>query len=85
MNHLGNMDVCLVMSCYNEWFKDTLVQRTASGGYHYFFMKPKAINITQAINFMDGIDIRAHVNNYVLMAPSQINGNQKKGGILWGT
>ena len=60
---------------HNEWFKDTLVQRTASGGYHYFFMKPKGINITQAINFMDGIDIKAHVNNYVLMAPSQINGN----------
>lgn len=60
---------------HDEWFKDTLVQRTASGGYHYFFMKPSGLNITQSINFMDGIDIKAHVNNYVLMAPSQINGN----------
>lgn len=59
---------------HDEWFKDTLVARTASGGYHYFFLKPDGVNIRQSINFMDGIDIKAHVNNYVMIAPSEIDG-----------
>lgn len=61
-----------------EWFENTLVQKTASGGYHYFFMKPKNKNISQVINLLPGIDIKAHDNNYVLVAPSTIGDNSYK-------
>lgn len=53
------------------WFEDTLVQRTASGGYHYFFEKPKDRCIGQKIALLPGIDLKAHNNNYVLVAPSR--------------
>lgn len=34
-----------------EWFKDTLTEKTAHDGYHFFFKKPKNINIHQNIGF----------------------------------
>ena len=57
-----------------EWFKDTLVQKTAHGGYQYFFLKPDNYKMTQIINFLPGIDIKAHQNNYVMIAPSIVDG-----------
>lgn len=56
-----------------EWFKNTLVQKTAHGGYQYFFLKPEDIKMTQMINFLPGIDIKAHPNNYVMIAPSIVD------------
>lgn len=59
-----------------EWFKDTLCQLTAHGGYQYFFVKPDNWQMTQMISILPGIDIKAHNNNYVLLAPSIVDGHQ---------
>lgn len=55
---------------HDEWFKDTLTEITAHGGYHFYFRKPKNEEITQNIGWLPGVDIKAHVNNYVVCAPS---------------
>lgn len=54
-----------------EWF-NTLCQKTAHNGYQFFFTKPKE-RISQNIGFLDGVDIKAHPNNYVVVAPSIID------------
>ncbi|WP_290033545.1 bifunctional DNA primase/polymerase [Ligilactobacillus cholophilus] len=59
---------------HDEWFKGTLVQKTPHNGYQYFFLKPDCFKISQHINFLDGVDIKAHPNNYVVVAPSKIKG-----------
>ena len=48
----------------------TLQAKTASGGKHLFYFKRDDIPITQMIGFLPGVDIKAHENNYVLVAPS---------------
>lgn len=48
----------------------TLQAKTASGGKHLFYFKRDDSYITQQIGFLDGVDIKAHENNYVLVAPS---------------
>lgn len=55
-----------------EWF-NTLCQKTAHNGYQFFFTKPKE-RISQNIGFLPGVDIKAHPNNYVVVAPSVIDG-----------
>lgn len=55
-----------------EWF-NTLCQKTAHNGYQFFFAKPKE-RISQNIGFLPGVDIKAHPNNYVVVAPSLIDG-----------
>ena len=57
-----------------EWF-NTLCQKTAHNGFQFFFAKP-AERITQNIGFLPGVDIKAHPNNYVVVAPSTIDGKQ---------
>ena len=54
-----------------DWF-NTLCQKTAHNGYQFFFKKP-AERITQNIGFLSGVDIKAHPNNYVVVAPSIID------------
>lgn len=54
-----------------EWF-NTLCQKTAHNGYQFFFTKPKE-RISQNIGFLPGVDIKAHPNNYVVVAPSAID------------
>ena len=56
-----------------EWF-NTLCQQTAHNGYQFFFKKP-AERISQNIGFLPGVDIKAHPNNYVVVAPSIIDGH----------
>ncbi|WP_294836361.1 bifunctional DNA primase/polymerase [uncultured Lactobacillus sp.] len=63
---------------HNEWFKGTLTERTAHDGFHFFFQKPKNETIAQNIGFLPGVDLKAHENNYVVVAPSQINGKHYK-------
>lgn len=48
----------------------TLQAKTASGGKHLFYLKREDSHIGQNIGFLPGVDIKAHVNNYVLVAPS---------------
>lgn len=55
---------------HNEWFKGTLCERTRSGGFHFYFRKPAKQKITQNIGFLPHVDIKAHDNNYVVVAPS---------------
>lgn len=54
----------------SEWWKPTLSQTTASGGKHYFFMKREEMPVSQRIKFLEGVDIKAHENNYVVLPPS---------------
>ncbi|KGO25673.1 hypothetical protein Q757_08230, partial [Oenococcus alcoholitolerans] len=56
-----------------EYFPDTLTQQTATGGIQLFYMKPKNVEVEQNIGWLKGVDIKAHVNNYVLVAPSVRN------------
>lgn len=55
---------------HDEWFKDTLLEKTANDGYHFFFQKPDGLKITQNIGLLKGVDLKAHPNNYVVVAPS---------------
>ena len=34
---------------HDEWFKNTLTERTAHNGFHFFFTKPKNLKIQQNI------------------------------------
>lgn len=63
---------------HNEWFQNTLCERTAHNGYHFFFKKPADKTITQNIGFLPGVDLKAHENNYVVVAPSSIDGKHYK-------
>lgn len=62
---------------HDEWFKGTLTAATANGGYHFFFKKPDGVEIKQNIGILKGVDLKAHPNNYILVAPS------KNGGYQW--
>lgn len=55
---------------YLNLIQPTLQAKTASGGKHLFYFKREDIPITQMIGFLPGVDIKAHENNYVLVAPS---------------
>ncbi|MEX2784466.1 bifunctional DNA primase/polymerase [Streptococcus sp. H49] len=48
----------------------TLQAKTASGGKHLFYFKREDTPVSQMIGFLPGVDIKAHQNNYVLVAPS---------------
>ena len=54
----------------------TLQAKTASGGKHLFYFKREDIKIGQMIGFLPGVDIKAHPNNYVLVAPSATDKGQ---------
>ncbi|MGV3079085.1 bifunctional DNA primase/polymerase [Streptococcus sp. 32226D021BW] len=57
----------------------TLQAKTASGGKHIFYFKHPDISMTQMIGFLPGVDVKAHPNNYVLVAPSKT----PKGEYVW--
>lgn len=57
----------------------TLQAKTASGGKHIFYFKHPDVSMTQMIGFLPGVDVKAHPNNYVLVAPSKIS----KGEYAW--
>lgn len=61
---------------HDEWFTDTLTEKTAHDGFHFFFAKPKDFEIQQNIGFLPGVDLKAHKNNYVVVAPSELNGKK---------
>ncbi|HER2183212.1 TPA: bifunctional DNA primase/polymerase, partial [Streptococcus pyogenes] len=46
---------------------------------HIYLKKPKGVSMAQNIGFIDGVDLKAHVNNYVLVPPS----NNAKGMYEW--
>lgn len=61
-----------------EWFANTLTEKTAHNGLHFFYRKPKNIKMTQVIGILPGVDLKANKNNYVVVAPSTFDyGNYK--------
>lgn len=56
----------------------TLAQKTGSGGEQLFYKKKDDIEISQNIGWLPGVDVKAHINNYVMVAPSQNNGKRYK-------
>jgi len=59
-----------------EYFRETLSQTTAGGGRQLFYLKREDTEMQQRIGWLPGVDIKAHVNNYVMVAPSERNGRQ---------
>lgn len=55
-----------------EPLPDTTIVTTANNGAHYYFMKPKGIELPQKIALMEGLDIKAHQNNYILAPLSRV-------------
>lgn len=50
---------------------NTLVQTTASGGKHIIFKKREGIEYGQKIDYLPSVDIKAHPNNYFVLAGSR--------------
>lgn len=59
-----------------DLFTPTLQAKTPSGGKHLFYFKREDEPISQMIGLFDGVDVKAHQNNYVLVAPSASNKGQ---------
>ena len=57
----------------------TLQATTPSGGRHIYLKKDPKRPISQNIGMIEGVDIKAHVNNYILVPPS----NNSKGYYEW--
>ncbi|MEB8115654.1 bifunctional DNA primase/polymerase [Staphylococcus saprophyticus] len=51
--------------------QNTLVQTTPSGGKHIIFYKRDGIEYGQKINYLPSVDIKAHHNNYFVLAKSR--------------
>lgn len=51
--------------------QNTLVQTTPSGGKHIIFKKRGGIEYGQKIDYLPSVDIKAHDNNYFVLANSQ--------------
>lgn len=69
---------------FNNWEGKDLIPETTqaitpTGGRHIFLKKPKGVSINQSVGFLDGVDIKANDNNYVLVAPS----NTTNGSYVW--
>ena len=71
-NHGGDVDglQSILDLHHDEWFTGTYFETTRSGGLHFYFAKPPKVKIAQDIGILPGVDIKAHVNNYVIVAPS---------------
>lgn len=54
----------------------TLEQKTASGGRQLIYFKRNDIEVSQNIGWLPGVDVKAHVNNYIVIAPSTQKGKQ---------
>lgn len=59
-----------------KYITPTLQAKTASGGKHIFYFKRDDMTIGQNIGMLPGVDIKAHPNNYVLVAPSATDKGQ---------
>lgn len=50
----------------------TFTVKTANEGRHYYFMKPKNITVKQKIGLLEGVDVKAHENNYIVAPHSMV-------------
>lgn len=56
----------------------TLTQETSTGGRQMIYFKRPDMSMTQHINWLPGVDIKAHDDNYFMIAPSEVKGKQYK-------
>ena len=54
-----------------DFYPETLEQSTKHGGRQLFYLKRSDMKVNQLIGYLPGVDIKAHVNNYVVVAPSE--------------
>lgn len=52
-----------------DCFKNTLFERTQSGGYHFFFYQPK-VRLKQSIGLWPDVDLKVGYNSYVVVSPT---------------
>lgn len=57
-----------------EIIDGTLTAETASGGYHLVYLQDPENRFKQDIGFLEGVDIKASPNNFIVVYPSKING-----------
>lgn len=70
-NHDNNVDGFeSIKQLPAEYFPDTLTQTTKHGGQQLFYLKRSDMKVNQLIGYLPGVDVKAHVNNYVVVAPS---------------
>lgn len=74
--HEGSEDGFKSIEPYFEKMPETLAQKTAGGGMQLFYLKRNENEVRQNIGWLPGVDIKAHNNNYVVVAPSVNKGNQ---------
>lgn len=55
---------------YPNHFRNTMTQKTPSGGEQLFYLKKNGLPANQNINWLPAVDIKAHPNNYVMVPPS---------------
>ncbi|WP_282803962.1 bifunctional DNA primase/polymerase [Secundilactobacillus kimchicus] len=77
-NHEEGVDGFQSLKEFNhpDYFRKTLAQETAGGGKQMFYLKREDLNVNQNIGWLPGIDIKAHINNYVVVAPSVNHGKR---------
>lgn len=59
-----------------KYLTPTAQAKTASGGKHIFYFKRNDMALGQNIGMLPGVDLKAHPNNYVLVAPSATDKGQ---------
>lgn len=57
-------------------FESTLVQKTPTGSIHLIFRKNPRYEIKQIIKLLDGVDIKGSDNNFIVIAPSTVDGKK---------
>lgn len=72
--HDGGEDGFKSIEDYKDILPETLAQATAGGGKQLFYLKRDEKEVRQNIGWLPGVDIKAHKNNYVVVAPSTNKG-----------
>lgn len=70
-NHENNVDgFDSIKQLPADYFPETLSQETRHGGRQLFYLKRGDMRVNQLIGYLPGVDVKAHPNNYVVVAPS---------------
>ncbi|MCU7356558.1 bifunctional DNA primase/polymerase [Enterococcus dispar] len=80
-NHEGGDNGFMSLALYDheEHFIPTMSQKTPNNGEQLFYFKKDDLPANQCINWLPGVDIKAHPNNYVMVPPSKT----EKGTYEW--
>lgn len=69
-----------ILENHFEKLPPTFQVTTANDGLHYYFKKPQGVELSQKTEFVKGLDLKAHPNNYVVAAPSPVIRDDKDKG-----